>query len=81
MVDEEQDKEERVDVREKIVRSTIEFKMRGAEEYQTQCYANLVRVANGSVIESLESGTLVHSVTVYGLLVAHCHYDCCLPVK
>jgi len=76
-----EDKEEHVDGQENLVQGTIEYKKNATEEYRTHCYANLVRVANDSVIESLESGILVRSVTVYGLLVAHTDYDCCLPMK
>jgi len=65
-----------------LVQGTIEYKRRGAtEKCRSQCYANMVRVANDIVIESLECGILVDSVTVYGLLVSHSDYNNCVPMK
>ena len=34
-----------------LVQNTIEYKSSTEKDYRTQCYANLVRVANDSVIE------------------------------
>ena len=64
-----------------LVQNTIEYKSSTEKDYRTWCYANLVRVANDSVIESLRGGKLVYSVTVYGLLIAHSQFDLCLPMK
>ena len=56
---------------------TIEYKKPNCDTGKSvlQCFANMIRVANDRVIELLERGTLVDSVTVYGLIVMHSHYE------
>ena len=65
---------------EDLIRSTIEFKMSTVTRSSCQCYANMIRLAHDLVIDSLRSGVLVDSVTVYALLVSHADLTC-VPMK
>lgn len=66
---------------EDIVQSTVEYKkVEISGKHYCQAYANMIRVANDSVVESLRSGIVVKSVTVYGLLVSHSDL-LCVPMK
>jgi len=62
---------------------TVEYKKPncGTEESEPQCFAHMIRVANDRVIELLEGGKLVDSITVYGLILVHSDYDNSLPMK
>jgi len=62
---------------------TVEYKKPNCdtEKSEPQCFANMIRVANDRVIELLEGGTLVDSVTVYGLILVHSHYEKSVPMK
>ena len=51
------------------------------EKSEPQCFANMISLANDRVIELLEGGTLVDSVTVYGLILMHSHYEKSVPMK
>ena len=54
--------------------AAVEFKMDIPYEHSSllpQAFANMVRVSNNMVIDALERGKIVDTVTVYGLLVAH----------
>jgi len=59
---------------------TIEYKRNNAAKHACQCFADMIRVANDSVIQCLESGKLVKSVTVYALLASHDNLRC-TPMK
>jgi len=50
-------------------------------KHSCQCYADMIRVANDRIIDSLEDGVLVKSVTIYALLVSHYNLDECVPMK
>ena len=63
-----------------VVYGTIEYKMSSSRNHMFQCFANMIRVANDCVISSLESGILLETVTVYGLLSSHDTY-LCEPMK
>ena len=62
--------------------STVEFKMDIGEPKRLfpQAFANMVRVANNLVINSLTSGKIVNSVTIYGLLVSY-DKESAIPIK
>lgn len=53
-----------------LLRSAIEFKMdiRDPTRMLPQAFGDMVRVSNNLLIDSLKSGKVVDSVTIYGLL-------------
>ena len=60
---------------------TVEYKKGEiSEKHYCQAYANMIRIANDRVVQSLRSGIVVKSVTVYGLLVSHGDH-LCVPMK
>jgi len=62
---------------------TVEYKKPNSdtEKSEPQCFATMIRVANDRVIEILEGGTLVDSITVYGLILVHSDYEKSVPMK
>lgn len=63
--------------------AAVEFKMDIPYEHSSllpQAFANMVQVSNNMVIDALERGKIVDTVTVYGLLVAH-DKDYTVPLK
>jgi len=63
-----------------LVQGTIEYKKKSVAKHNCQCYADMIRVANDSVIRSLENGVLVKSVTVYALLLTSHNNLNCVPM-
>jgi len=64
-----------------IVQGTIDYIMMSTTKHTSQCYADMIRVTNDSIIRSLENGVLVKSITIYALLVSHDNLDECVPMK
>jgi len=59
----------------------IEYKRTSTTKHACQCFADMIRVANDTVIESLQNGILVKSITVHGLLVSHDDLENSAPMK
>jgi len=51
------------------------------QKCHAQCFANMIRIANDSVCQSLKEGKLIVLVTVYALLVSHKDLNNCVPMK
>ena len=64
-----------------FVEGTVEYKrMTITPQHFYQCYADMIRVANDSVVRRLRCGILVNSITVFALLVSHTNLSC-VPMK
>jgi len=63
-----------------IVQNVIEYKNKDITKHFSQCYANMIRIANNNTIDCLRLGVLVSSVTVYALLVSYADHSC-VPMK
>jgi len=66
---------------EHVCQNTINYKkLQISSKHYCQAYADMIRVANDSVVQSLRRGRVVESVTVYGMLVSHDDLRC-IPMR